>query len=200
MATRTTLLDAVNQMLSCIGGSAVVTLDTDNPEVASAVAILEETTRTVLSEGWNFNTELEYPLTPNTNQEIPVPDNILSFTLSFSTNGSDYLIVERQGKLYDKLKHSYTFSESINCDVVWGFDFVDCPQPFKEYITARASRAYASRLVSSKEQVELISVDEATCRALCITYDTSTGKPSMFGLANGQNTYIAYMPLDTLAR
>ena len=83
MATRTTLLDAVNQMLSCIGGSAVVTLDTDNPEVASAVAILEETTRTVLSEGWNFNSELEYPLTPNTNQEIPVPDNILSFTLSF---------------------------------------------------------------------------------------------------------------------
>ena len=67
MAIRTTLLEAVNQMLSCIGGSSVVSLDTDNPEIASAVAILEETTRVVLAEGWNFNTEREYPFAPDVN-------------------------------------------------------------------------------------------------------------------------------------
>jgi hypothetical protein len=200
MSTRTTLLDAVNQMLSCIGGSAVVSLDTDNPEVASAVAILEETTRTVLAEGWNFNTEQEYPFVPNVDDEILLPSNLLSFTTSYTKHYADYQVVERQGKLYDKLSHSYKFNDTIYADVVWGFEFNDCPQPFKEYITARASRQYASRLVASKEQVELISQDEASTRSLCIAYDTDTSNPSIFGLENGQNTYIAYMPFRTLAR
>jgi hypothetical protein len=132
--------------------------------------------------------------------EILLPSNVLSFTTSYTKHYADYLVVERQGKLYDKLSHSYKFNETIFADVVWGFEFNDCPQPFKEYITARASRQYASRLVASKEQVELISQDEAATRALCIAYDTDTANPSIFGLENGQNTYIAYLPFRTLAR
>ena len=198
---RTNLLDAVNQMLSCIGGAAVGSLDTDNPEVASAVAILEETTRTVLAEGWNFNTEKEYPFIPDTDDEILVPDTLLSFHLALSRHsGSSYAIVERQGKFYDKLAHTYKFDTTLHCDVVWGFNFDDCPQPFKEYITARASRAYASRLVTSKEQVELIAQDEGSCRALCVSYDTLTGQQSMFGWQNGSNVYPSYLPLDALVR
>jgi hypothetical protein len=200
MAIRTTLLDAVNQMLSCIGGQAVVSLDTDNPEVASAVAILEETTRSVLSEGWNFNSEQDYPFAPGVDKHILMPDNVLSFTISFEKHMADYQIVERQGKLYDKLGHTYEFEEILYADVVWGFKFEECPQPFKEYITARASRQYASRLVASKEQVELVAADEAACRALCIAYDTETSRPSIFGLETGQNTHISYMPFRTLSR
>lgn len=197
---RTSTLDAVNQMLSCIGGQAVVSLDTDNPEVASAVAILNETTRAVQTEGWNFNTELEYPFTPDQNQQIPVPGNLLSFTASFSKHGADLDLVERGGKLYDKLNHTYTFPEIVYCDVTWDFPFNELPQTFKEYVTARAARHYASRLVTSKEQVELISADEQILRAACIAYETETARPSIFGLDNGQNTYISYMPFRTLAR
>ena len=136
----------------------------------------------------------------NVDDEILIPSNLLSFTTSYSKHYADYQVVERMGKLYDKLNHTYKFTETIYADVVWLFDFVDCPQPFKEYITARASRAYASRLVTSKEQVELISADEAACRAICIEYDTKTSQPSIFGLENGQNTYISYTPFRTLAR
>ena len=200
MATRTTVLDAVNQMLSCIGGQAVVSLDTDNPEIASAVAILEETTRNVLAEGWNYNTEQEYPFTPGPDGTILVPSNLISFTPSFTKHYADIQLVERQGKLYDKLAHSYKFDKIIYCDVTWGFEFEECPQPFKEYITAKASRNYAARLVTSKEQVELISQDEAVCRANCIAYDTETARPTMFGIHTGQKGYISYIPFDTLAR
>jgi hypothetical protein len=134
------------------------------------------------------------------NDQLLLPDNLLSFSVSFEKHGADYQIVERQGKLYDKIAHSYKFNEKVYADVVWGFKFEECPQPFKEYITARASRVYAARLVASKEQVELISQDEAVCRALCISYDTETSRPSMFGLETGQTTYISYMPFRTLAR
>jgi hypothetical protein len=200
MALRTTLLDAVNQLLSAVGGAAVVSLDTDNPEVTTAVAILEETTQVVLSEGWNFNTEKEYPFQPNNDDEILVGDNIISITTSRPKHYADYQIVERQGKLYDKLSHSYTFDETLYCDVVWGFEFEDCPQPFKNYITAKACRIYASRLVGSKEQVELVSQDEAITRAACLEYDATTGQPNLFSHQNGQDTYISFIPLRTLAR
>lgn len=201
MSTKTSLLDAVNQLLSCIGGSAVVTVDTDNPEVQAAVAVIEETTRAVLAEGWNFNTEQEYPFTPDSlTNEIAIPSNLISFTPSFERHGADYQLVERNGKLYDKLTHSYEFGETIYLNVTWGFEWEDCPQPFKEYITARACRVYSSRLVASEELVKLTAQDEAIFRALCIEYDTSTAKPSMFGLENGQNTYISYLPFRTLAR
>ena len=201
MSARTTVLDAVNQMLSCIGGAAVVTLDTDNPEVYTAKAILDETTRNVLAEGWNFNTELEYPFARQTDNTILVTDNLISFTLSFYKHAADRdLVVERQGTFYNKKDHTYSFTETLYCDVVWYFDFEDCPQPYKEYITARASRIYASRLVTSEEQTRLIAQDEAATRALCIEYDTQTGKPSVFGLHDGTNNYVSYQPFRTLIR
>lgn len=200
MSLRLTTLEAVNQMLSCIGGQAVVSLDNDNPEVASAVAILEETTRGILAEGWNFNSEKEYPFTPDSNKHIRIPENVVSFSLSFSKHYSDAQIVERQGKLYDKLNHTFEFEETLYFDVVWMFKFEECPMPFREYIASRAGRIYASRLVASREQVELISQDEAANRAICIAYDTETSKPTMFGLQNGQQTYISYMPYNTLTR
>lgn len=201
MATKTTLLDAVNQLISCAGGAAVVTIDTDNPEIQAAVAVIEETTRAVLAEGWNFNTEKAYPFTPDSNtNEILVPSNLISFTPNFEHHGADYLLVERNGKIYDKLSHSYEFGDTLYLDVVWGFEWSDCPQPFKEYITARAGRVYSSRLVSSTDLVRLIAQDEAIFRALCIEYDTNNAKPSVFGLETGQNTYISYTPFRTLAR
>lgn len=201
MSARTTVLDAVNQMLSCIGGAAVTTLDTDNPEVFTAKSILEETTRNVLAEGWNFNTELEYPFQRQADNTVVVPDNLISFTLSFYKHAADQmLVVERQGKFYNKEKHSYEFDETLYCDVVWNFDFDDCPQPYREYITARASRIYASRLVTSEELVELISADEAATRSICIEYDTQTSKPNIFGQHDGQNSYIGYQPFRTLMR
>lgn len=201
MSARTTVLDAVNQMLSCIGGAAVTTLDTDNPEVFTAKAILEETTRNVLAEGWNFNTELEYPFVRQTDKTIAVPDNLISFTLSFYKHAGDKnLVVERAGKFYDKENHSYEFEETLYCDVVWSFDFDECPQPYREYITARASRIYASRLVTSEELVELISTDESTTRAICIEYDTQTAKPNVFGQSDGINRYSTYQPYRTLIR
>ena len=200
MTLATTKLDAVNQMLSSIGEAPAVSLDTDNPEIAIAESTLDEISRSVQAEGWGFNSEYEYPFTPDGNGQIIVPSNVLSIADSKIKNSAKYLTVIRDGKLYDKLTHTYTFTGVIHCDVVWAFDFVDLPQPFKDYIATRASRVYASRVVGSEEQVKLISQDEAILRSNCITYDTDTQEPNVFGLSNGQNTYISYTPFRMIAR
>jgi hypothetical protein len=200
MTLATTKLDAVNQMLSSIGEAPAVSLDTDNPEIAIAESTLDEISRSVQAEGWNFNTEYEYPFTPDGNGQIIIPSNLLSIADNKIKSLGKYLTTVRNGKLYDKLEHTFTFTGTIYCDVVWAFEFTDLPQPFKDYITTRAARVFASRVVGSEEQVKLIMQDEAVLRSNCITYDTDTAEPNIFGLKNGQNNYISYVPFSVIAR
>jgi hypothetical protein len=200
MTLATTKLNAVNQMLSSIGEAPAVSLDTDNPEIAVAESTLDEVSRTVQSEGWNFNTEYEYPFIPDSNGEISIPSNALSLADNKIKSLGKYQTVSRNGKLYDKLAHSSTFTTTIYCDVIWSFEFNDLPQPFKDYITTRASRLFASRVVGSEEQVKLIMQEEPMLRANCIAYDSDTSEPNIFGLRNGQNNYISYTPFSAIVR
>lgn len=200
MTLATTKLDAVNQMLSSIGEAPAVSLDTDNPEITIAESTLDEISRAVQAEGWNFNSEQEYPFTPDGNGEITIPSNILSISDNKIKSTGRYLTTVRNGKLYDKLAHTFSFTGTVYCDVVWAFPFGDLPQPFKDYITTRAARVYAGRVVGSEEQVKVISQDEAIMRSNCITYDTDTAEPNVFGLRNGQNNYISYTPFHMIAR
>jgi len=76
----TTQLQAINQMLTGIGQAPVVSLDIANPEIATAIAILDSVNREVQGEGWHFNTETKFPFTPDANDEIVVPDNVLQLS------------------------------------------------------------------------------------------------------------------------
>ena len=173
-----------------------------NPELALALAILDSVSREVQGEGWHFNTEINYPFTADTNGEIAIPQDVLSLTDNKTANSQKYQTVLRGGKLYDKLAHTYEFvpGETINCDVVWLFDFEDLPQPFKDYITQRATRVFAGRALGSQEMVTFNAQDETILRSNCLAYDTSTSEVNIFGLESGQNFYVSYTPFRTIAR
>lgn len=198
----TTKLQAINQMLSGIGQAPVVSLDIANPEIALAEAILDAVNREVQGEGWHFNTEVNYPFTADVNGQIAVPINVLQLSDNKYSNTQKYQTVLRDGKLYDKINHTYTFTagSTVKCDVVWFFDFEDLPQVFKDYITQRASRVFAGRALGSQEMVTFNAQDEANLRANCLAYDTSTSDVNIFGVESGQNFYISYTPFRAIAR
>lgn len=198
----TTQLQAINQMLSGIGQAPVVSLDVANPEIAIALNVLDSVSREVQGEGWHFNTEVNYPFTPDNNGDISVPANVLQLSDNKFANTQKYQTVLRNGKLYDKVNHTYTFpvGETVKCDVVWQFDFEDLPQVFKDYITQRASRVFAGRVLGSQEMVSFNSTDEGVLRANCIAYDTSSSDVNIFGLETGQNFYVSYTPFRAIAR
>ena len=54
--------------------------------------------------------------------------------------------------------------------------------------------------MASSEQIKIIAQDELSYRANALAYDTKTSEVNMFGLKNGQNTYISYTPFNTIAR
>lgn len=198
----TTKLEAVNQMFTGIGQAPVVSLDGANPEVASAISILETVNREVQGEGWHFNTEVNFPFMPDDEGDINVPINVLQISDNKISSVQRYQTVIRDGRLYDKISHSFKFpvGRPVLCDVVWLFDFEDLPQVFKDYITQRATRNFAGRMVGSQEMFQFNAQDEGILRANCIAYDTGTSEANVFGLENGQNFYISFTPFRTIAR
>ena len=196
-----TELDAVNQILSSVGQAPVTTLDLQNPEVSIVLNTLREVNRQTQAEGWIFNTEREYELTPDsTTNEIAYPSNMLQIDTNQKKHKADYDVVRRNGKLYDRLNHTYTFTENIKADVTWYFDFTDVPPAIQAYITARAARMCCVKMVGDRELQALLQEQEMMTRAAALEYDCNQGDYSMFGFEDGNNYYNSYQPFQALMR
>jgi hypothetical protein len=196
-----TELDAVNQILSSVGQAPVTTLDLQNPEVAIVLTTLREINKQVQAEGWVFNTERHYELTPDSvTKEISYPTNVLQIDTNTSQHFDDYNVVRRGGKLYDKQNHTYQFDEPIYADMVWYFDFTDVPPAIQAYITARAARMCATKMIGDQEINKLLAEQELQTRAYALEYECNQGDYTMFGFRDGQNYYTSYQPFQALAR
>ena len=195
MARKTTTLAAVNRLLSNIGQAPTTGLISGNPLVEMAELILQEVNIAVQSEGWIFNSEFGYPFTPDEKGEILIPTNVLALDSNGLTN--QYLVM-RQGKLYDKAAHTYTFEGVQKLDVVWLFDFDELPEAAKEYITIRAGNVFAGRSVGSSEAVAFGQREEVMSRATLMEYDTQQGDYSIFNTHDGFTTYRSYSTISPL--
>ena len=195
-------LPAINQILTSCGQAPVTTLDQTNPEVAIAYDTLLQVSREVQSEGWTFNKEYHYEFTPDNNNEILIPNNVIQLKLSENAQNMTYDAVRRQGKLYDRQNHRYTWEYSpIECDVTWEFDWVDLPEPVQNYITARAATLVSGRIVGDDDQYKRLQQQEVQQRALAMEYETSQGQYTMFGHPqDSQNYYQSYQPFHALQR
>ena len=194
-------LPAINQILMACGQAPVTTLDETNPDVAIAYQTLLEVSREVQSEGWTFNKEAHYEMTPDTNNEILIPNNILQIDLTHNGSIGDKNTIRRNGKLYDKQNHTYEWTDgAVECDIVWFFDWVDLPRPIQDFITARASTITSSRIVGDQAQYQMLQQKEGYMRAMALEYETNQGDYSFFGQPDGANPYISYQPYKALSR
>jgi len=194
-----TELQAVNEILASVGQAPVTTLDQTNPDVAIAYGTLLQVSREVQSEGWTFNTEYDYPIQPDVNDEILIPNNMLSIDLTREYGDTD--VIRRNGKLYDKIAHSYEFTEDeYTVDVIWYFDWVDLPPVIKDYIVARSASIVSNRIVGDTSQYKMLQQREAYMRAVALEYECSQGDYTMFGHPRGSNYYISYEPYRALYR
>ena len=195
-------LPAINQILSSCGQAPVTTLDQTNPEVAIAYDTLLQVNREVQAAGWTFNKEYHYEFTPDTKDEILIPNNILQLKLTENSGNLDKDGIRRNGKLYDRHNHTYEWTdETVECDIVWEFDWVDLPQPVQDYITARAATIVSQRIVGDSTQYQMLQQQEALTRALALEYETQQGQFTFFGHPQGQtNYYNSYQPYQALKR
>lgn len=141
----TTKLSAINTMLAVIGESSVNSLSSGLDEAISAENTLDEISRLVQSEGWEFNTEHKYPLPIDVDGHVPLPASLLRI------DGEGKRYIRRGGKLYDKIHHTDIFTDTVYTTITLGLDFEDLPEVARQYIMVRAARVYQSREVGSTE-------------------------------------------------
>ena len=197
-------LPAVNEILASVGQAPVTTLDQTNPDVAIAYDTLLNVSREVQAEGWIFNTEEFYELTPDTNGEIVIANNILQIDLH-AEKDNQYEAIRRNGKLYEKINHTYDWTtltgwEKVACDIVWLFDWVDLPRPFQDYITARAAAIVSTRIVGDPGQYQVLAQKEMYNRAQALEYECNQGDYTIFGHQRGKKPYDSYKPYQALYR
>ena len=192
-----------------VGESSVNTLTVQSPEVTIAQSTLRQVCREVQAEGWKFNTENEYPITLDSNNHCLIPNNVLQIDLNHFKHLNDFDVVKRNDsgtmKLYDLLEHRYNFENTsegkLYVDIIWMIDFEDIPQVFKDYITQRASRIAANRMVNDPTLAESMATDEALARSLALEYDTNQGDYNIFNdQQNSTNPASVYRPYQVLKR
>ena len=194
-----TELSAVNSILGSIGQSPITTLDFDNPEVYFVFNLLKECNIDVQSEGWSFNIEKHVVTKPDSNKNILIGDDILQMDINDEDKNRFTDVVKRNGKLYDKLAHTYEFENDVYLDITYLYAFGDIPQVFRRYITYAASTRAATQLVGNPQLAQLLQQKEVLARATCMEYECNQGDPSYFGWPH-ESSYTPFAPYRALRR
>ena len=158
---KTTEHEAVNTMLSAIGEAPVSSLEnTELEDVAVAKNILNETIVDVQTTGYNFNTEYNFKINPDTSGNINVPNNAVYCDVSNRGTTSDKDLVLRGERLYDRENQTFTFTDAVYVDLILILPWDDLPQPARRYCTVKAARRYQNRVFGSDTLNGFTNVDE----------------------------------------
>jgi|TARA_R100001086_G_scaffold245147_2_gene175704 hypothetical protein len=158
--TPTSKIQAVNIMLASIGEAPVSSLDDATlADVSIAESILDETNVEIQSRGLHCNTEINFPITPNTNGEIDLPVNCVSVDTTGQSIQTD--VVQRGTRLYDRGQRSFTtFTGTLFVTMVLLLEFTDLPQHVRRYITVKSARRFQNRILGSQTLSGFTQADE----------------------------------------
>jgi hypothetical protein len=186
--TPTTELQSVNTMLSVIGEAPVNSITgTTTVDVSVAKNILDETSMSVQSIGWNFNTHINHTtLALDSDNKVPLPANCVKADANQAYRNYNYTI--RNGFLYDMEKHTDVFTSApASVDLVLVQQFEHLPEYARRYITMKASRRFASRFIGDSQITKLIGQDE---NEALMSFHQADSQESDINILNGDaNTF-----------
>lgn len=162
-----TKLDAVNLMLASIGQSPVNTLTGSLPrDVSKAVIALDSALREVLTQGWSFNSDSEYELTPDGNNEIAIPANALQIDPTYGQDFVPRYYATRDGMyLYNRARKEFTFANDVRVEIVWAYEFEQIPQHARQYVATKAARKFQQGIMASAVLHQFTRDDESEAYA-----------------------------------
>jgi len=183
ITTRTTELQAVNQMLSTIGeapiNSLVGTLPTD---AVMAINILNEVNREVQMVGWKFNSSYKVSLSRDNSNKIPISANVMHLEFNpLLINKTSYDPVIRGSFLFNLATESFIWDKNFDdVYIIYLLQFEDLPEPARNYIKVRASRIYHDRLLGATAIHKYSTTDELNALIFLRQSDTATADHSIF--------------------
>jgi hypothetical protein len=177
----TSLLDAVNTMIACVGETPVNSLDGAlSADAAVALNTLRETVREVQSRGWHFNTQ-RMDLVPDSQKRIKVPVNVVRADLDGASDDPHLDIALRGDVLYDRGNSTEQFDRPVKgVKVVVLLEWDRLPESCRRYCMIRAARKFADRMVGSEKSHSFNLRDEAMAWADLREYELDTADMTIF--------------------
>ncbi len=177
--TLTTELEAVNVMLGTIGEAPINSLSGTLPaDVSTAVAILKEVRRKVLSLGWWFNIDYGVQSTLDGSNNIVLATNVVRADLTYAN--PDIILVQRGVRLYNAKTQTYVFTQAPKLDLTYLLDWIELPEQARQYIMHRAARIFQARLVGAPELDQSASRDELIALAELKSADSDAANHNIF--------------------
>lgn len=173
MLQKTTELDAVNIMLGTIGEAPINSIESASGVSDAVIArqILNEVSIQVQEEGWHFNVENNFVLSPAVpSKEIFVPENCIEV----DAEDTQIDVAIRGNRLYDRKNHTYQFEGELKCSMTLMLPFDELPQAARHYVTIRAARVFQQRVVGSQVLGTFTEKDEMRARMALRRYEAKT--------------------------
>lgn len=178
--SKTTKLQAVNDMLSAGGETAIADLTTNiGANAALAIGIIDRTINDVQSPGWWFNTRIK-TYTPVAGQ-IAIASDVVRI------DGDDYWY----GTLQASIRNGYAFNLLTGVDNDWTnpvtfriveiLDWDYLPEVARYYITKKAARLFVDRHISDPNLVRLARQDESEARMALEREELQVSNCRIFG-------------------
>lgn len=170
----TTELDAVNVLIRSIGEEPYASLvPSPGPDADKALGAIQEEYLSLLTRGWHWNREYALPLTLASDSTVAIPENALEVTRAYfqpqdSVGNFDItdFDVRTTGsppakKLYDLVRHTFTFEHAPYVDMLLIVPWCDLPQAARRVITLEAAQRFqagdqASSVVFKVNEEDLI--------------------------------------------
>jgi len=179
----TTELAAVNIILQMLDEEPINSLGGDQPfEVTQSLSSLEEVSREIQSQGWHFNTEYKYPLTPNTEGEIILPQSTLECDIDplFNSNAGITDYIQRGVRLYDRENRTYNIGRELKATMVNFLDWDDLPEPFRRWIFVKAGRTLYNRVIGDNATDQKLGREEIQAKATAENFNARTADKTIF--------------------
>ena len=176
-----TELEAVNAMLLSIGQAPVNTLNVSGlTDVSIARDKLAEVTRRILSRGYAFNTDDNYPLSPDADGVVLLPKGALKVKASDTSKLSVRHHPTKGRALWNGDSLTWTFTAPVACQITWGFSFEELPETARCYIATAAGREFQARIVGSTILDRFLEEDVQRAWLLLEREERATRKTNLF--------------------
>lgn len=156
-----TELEAVNLMLRNIGQVPVTSIS-DSPRKDSNIAlqVLREYSSELQTDGYDFNTFEKFEVTPSSTKTISFGPSVIRVR-----NYYPYQRLTLKGRfLWDVDNQTSLFDGPQTVNIIQEVSFEDLPRVFQRYVTIRAARVFANRVVGAGEINSYTSEDETRAR------------------------------------
>lgn len=127
-----------------------------------ALSSINDATLEVLNEGWNFNVDKKYKMIPDEFGKINIPESVLAIDGGAYNKRGDLVI--KNSQLYSRENQSFEFDKEVFVDVTWFVDYADMPNSIFNYIGAKASNRFQSKIITDTTLYQILAKEEQDWR------------------------------------